>query len=41
MLDKVYTMLESGDSFQAFTEIEASGDAKSVVNTYAALVQGI
>jgi len=30
--------LASGDSFQAIDAIEASEDAKTVVNTYSALV---
>lgn len=41
MLDKVYSLLESGDSFQAIEAIESSGDTKDIVNTYSALVGDI
>lgn len=41
MLEEVYSLLESGDSFQAIATIEKSGDSKKIVNTYSELVRDL
>jgi hypothetical protein len=41
MLDKTYSLIESGDSFQAIAFIEEQGDPIEVANVYSDLVFGI